>query len=147
AVDGKLDLDQVATLERVTVGQGLTAIMLDPLAGGLAATASGSLHRVIADEPGHFAIDLDLQPGARDRVLEREVAQVRVPVERSLPFFPDAQSVRAGIDLVALEDQSIVEAEEIFRRDAHLLPRLTVQRDRDGQVGPILTTGLEVIGQ
>src|SRR5271157_2418631 len=66
AVDRKLDLDQVATLERVTVGQRLTAIMLDPLAGGLAATAGGSLHRVIADEPVHFAIDLDLQPGARD---------------------------------------------------------------------------------
>src|SRR5208337_3757302 len=84
AVDLELDLDQLAAFQGGSLGQQLATVVFDFLIHRLPAAAGHAHGLVVALQPIHFAIDLDLQTRAGYRVLEREVAQVGIVVKR--PF-------------------------------------------------------------
>ena len=90
---------------------------------------------------------LDFEPGVRDEILQREVGQIGVEIERSFAAFPQLDFVHARFERVADQRRLVVEGEQILRVDRDLFDLFAVDVDFDRHLRPIFAAGDDVLGQ
>ncbi len=147
ALDDEFDLGQIAALEDAEVFDGDPFVFLGLLAHGLTARARH------VDLLVHFLqfvilpLDLDLEARLGDEVLQGEVREVGVEVERAGSLLAQFDGVFARFDRVAEEDELVVEREEVLGVDRDFLLLLAVQEHFEREFGFHFASGAQVVGE
>ena len=146
AVDDQFHFNQRPAWQRTSILHRDAFVFRNLLRDYLASIALNADLLVFSFKTIELAVDFDFQSGSSDRIFLREVGQIRAEVNRALACAANFDCVVSGGDCIAFDQQNIVEAEEVFRRDLYRLLDFSVDQNFHSHVRLNFTRGLNVVG-